>query len=127
MRMLTRRSVLVATTVWVMLSAPVYAIASELPLETVRNIWGMPYQVQVERTDGGAVVSGKLRASTANPGRRLYGRVWAEIVDQNGEVVAVHYGKPRRMSPAKYTRRARFKIEIDQIPDGAAGIRVGYR
>ena len=127
MRKLTRRSVLMATMVWAGLSAPAYATASELSLETVRNTRGSPYQVQVERTEGGALVSGKLRSSPANSSRRFYGRVWAEIVDRNGEVVDVYYGKPRRSSPAKHTHRARFTIEIDQIPDSATGIRVGYR
>jgi hypothetical protein len=109
------------------IAASAQSLAAEPQIEAVRTTWGVPYQVQIEEVDGKAVVSGKLKASMANPGPHLNGRMWAAIVDDSSHVLAVHYGEPRRMGPAKYTRRARFEIEIDHLPEDAAGVRVGYR
>jgi hypothetical protein len=108
-------------------TASVQAAALDLSLETVHHAWATPYQVRVDDVNGGAVVSGKLRTSAANPGRRLYGKVWAEILDRDGKIVAVYDAIPHRSSPAKHTHRSEFEISIDRLPDSAAGMRVGYR
>jgi hypothetical protein len=121
-----RLAVLCAIT-WTGTIASVQAAAVELPVETVRHAWATPYQVQVEDANGGAVVSGKLRTSVANPGRRLYGKVRAEVLDRAGKVIGIYDAVPHRMSPAKHTHRTTFEIAIDRLPESAAGLRVGYR
>ena len=113
--------------VWVGLSAAAGTVASEPVLETVASAWAMPYQVHLEHVGDGAEVSGRLLAWSVNPGRRLYGQVCAEILDRHGEVIAVYHGDPRRMSPARHTRRARFVIGIERMPGDAEVVRVSYR
>lgn len=121
------RTAIVHVTVCLGLTASLHAAALDLPLEAVGHVWAVPYQVHVEDVNGGAIVSGRLRTTTANPGRRLHGRVWAEFVDRDGNVVAAYDAIPHRISPARHTRRARFEIPIDRVPERAAGIRVVYR
>lgn len=113
----------------VVLSSPVPGQSGEstLTLETVRTLWAQPFDVHMDQRDNGTIVSGKLRKSAVNRSHILYGDVWAEVLDAQGTVLAVHTGKPHRASPAKHSRRARFKIRIDELPDDAAALRVGYR
>lgn len=96
-------------------------------LDKVKTTWGTPYDVSLQRTEQGVTIAGKVRGSLARTGRRMYGRVWAELVDRFGETIAVHYGDPRRLGVAKHTYRALFTIEIDRLPESTAAIRVGYR
>ena len=126
MKTKTYRSGLAALVVGLALASAAPAAEASLKLVTEPNHWAVPYDVSVERSDGGAVISGMLRKSAANPGRRLISQVKAEVLNQNGEVIAVYYGEPRRMTPAKYSYRARFDIEIERLPEAAKEIRVRY-
>jgi hypothetical protein len=122
----TGNSGLAALVVALMLASAAPAADASLDLVTEPNHWAVPYNVNVERTAAGAVVSGMLRKSAANPSRRLVSRVRAEVLNRTGQVLAVYYAKPRRMSPAKHSYRARFDIEIERLPEAASEIRVRY-
>jgi hypothetical protein len=124
MKTKTYRSALAALALALASAAP--AADASLNLVGQSNHWAVPYDLSVERTNGGAVISGMLRKSAANPARRLSSKVRAEILDRNGEVIAVYYAKPRRLTPAKHSYRARFDIEVDRLPETAKEIRVRY-
>jgi hypothetical protein len=126
MKTKTYRSGLAALVMGLALASAAPAAEASLKLVTEPNHWAVPYDVSVERSDDGAVISGMLRKSAANPGRRLTSKVKAEVLNQNGEVIAVYYGKPRRLTPAKYSYRARFDIEIERLPEDAREVRVRY-
>lgn len=104
-----------------------HAAAQDVLLEEVASAWGTPYGVSLQQHPEGVTLTGKVYASPVTGGRRMYGRVWAELVDRSGEVVAVHYADPRRLGTASHTNRARFSIEIDRLPETAYLVRVGYR
>lgn len=103
------------------------AMAGELKLESVPTTWARPYDLQVEQTQAGIRVTGRLRSTSANTTRRLRGRVAAEFVDRDGHVVAIRYADVRRDSPAKHTASGRFDIDIERIPESTAEIRVRYQ
>ena len=119
--------VLVAAMTLIALPRPGQAAVDGVVLDEVRTVWGIPYDVSLETTREGVTVTGKVRASLANNSRRMYGHVWAELVDRSGDTIAVLYTDPRRMDTARHTHRARFAIEIGQLPEDVAEIRVGYR
>jgi hypothetical protein len=126
MKTKTYRSGLAALVMGLALASAAPAAEASLKLVTEPNHWAVPYDVNVERSDDGAVISGMLRKSAANPSRRLISKVKAEVLNRTGQVLAVYYAKPRRMSPAKHSYRARFDIEIERLPEAASEIRVRY-
>jgi hypothetical protein len=87
----------------------------------------MPYDVKLDRAAGEIAIRGKLLSSSANPSRRLSGRVSVEFLDESGAVIAIRHADPHRASPAKHTRRARLEIPSEELPHGTAAIRVLYR
>lgn len=117
----------VAVGLTVSMAAYAQAALPELRVETLSNVWGAPYNVQVERTADGVRVAGDVRKSPVNPSRRLNGRVWVEVLDARGAVVAVHQARPWRASPAKHTGRGSFVVAIDSLPEASLGLRVSYR
>jgi hypothetical protein len=97
-----------------------------LELLTVVNQGVSVYGVTLEPGERGVVVFGKLRKSAVSPSRRLYQQVWAEVVDRDGRVVAVHYAPARRSSPAKHSSRAHFDLVVEDLPPDATALRMGY-
>lgn len=85
-----------------------------------------PYDIEIGETEGGVVVSGKLRKVLANPVRRLTGRVKVELLDHNGRVIEAHYAKPERLTMARYSRFERFRVTIEPLPAWIGEIRIGY-
>jgi hypothetical protein len=126
MKIKTGRSGLGALLVALTLATAAPAADASLNLVTEPNHWAVPYNVNVELSGDGAVVSGMLRKSAANPARRLISQVSAEVLNRNGEVLAVYQAKPQRMTPAKHSYRARFDIEIERLPETAREIRIRY-
>ncbi len=85
-----------------------------------------PYDVEIRATEGGVVVSGKLRKVLANPVRRLSGRVQVELLDHNGRVIGVRYAKPERLTMMRYSHFERFRVTIEPLPESTREIRIGY-
>ena len=97
-------------------------------MQAVDSVWGRVYAVELHAdAQGATIVTGKLRKSAAGGSRRLIGRVWAKVMDADGDVIAVYDCRPQRVSPARHTSLARFAITIDALPEGADAVRVGYR
>lgn len=109
------------------LSVAGHAAVQNLALEEVSSVWGTPYAVSLQQHPEGVTLNGKVYNSSVTGGRRMYGRVWAELVDRSGEVLAVYHADPRRLGTGRHTHRARFSIEIDRLPETASLVRVGYR
>lgn len=108
-------------------SAQAPATPRELSVQTQGGTWATPYGVRIERNGEQMLVVGKIRKNLSNPSRRLSGQVITEVLDAQGNVLAVHRAKPMRLSPASHTNRASFAIQIGLIPDNASAVRVAYR
>lgn len=97
------------------------------PVTVAATVWGTPYGVRAQAGDEGVRVSGEVRAAVIHPGRRLAGRVWVEVLDANGAVLAADHGEVRRMTPARHNSRGRFEVDLGPLPPQAASLRVIYR
>lgn len=116
--------VLMACVIW---PTWVNAQAEELRVIARDNLWAMPYNVEIREAASGISVSGRLLKSAANPSRRFHGKVYLEMLDKNGVVIAVQQAKPQRVGLAKHSQRARFEIEVESVPDEVTALRVSYR
>lgn len=101
--------------------------AAELRVETTHGLKATPYDVQVQTAEDGTTISGQLRKSAANPGRRLLGQVQIEVLDDTGRVIATHAAEAQRAGTAKHTQQGQFAVTIDALPADAAALRIGYR
>lgn len=110
----------------VSLATPLQAADPKLPVHGVDNFWATPYQIRVEDCDHKTCVSGKLYTSLPSPGRSLTGRVRTELLDAEGQVVAVYYGAPLRMNHTRHGRNWRFKVPIE-VPQQVSSLRVSYQ
>ena len=96
-------------------------------IATTRNLWALPYDVEIQTRESGVAIAGRLLKSTSNPSRRFYGNVYLEWLNANGDVIAVHHARPERMGQNRHSQRARFEIEIASLPHNADTLRVSYR
>ena len=103
------------------------AQSKEPRITAARTLWALPYAVEMQTHESGAAISGSLLKSTANPSRRFYGQVYVEMLDANGEVIAVHQASPKRVGQGRHAQRARFEIEIEAVPHDVDSVRVSYR
>jgi|GEM_PF-6087030 len=100
------------------------AAGAQLPVEAVGSFQGKPYDVKVIN---GSTVVGKVRKGASNPARRLTGTVQVELLDHTGQVLETYHVSPRRMTLARHSYQARFSLQVNEWPDDAAGLRVGYQ
>ncbi|MET0029153.1 MAG: hypothetical protein ABW101_16105 [Candidatus Thiodiazotropha sp.] len=127
MRYSLRRMGLITLMICVIWPQWANAQAEELKVVTEKNVWAVPYAVEIHELDSGVSISGRLMKSASNPSRRFYGTVYVEMLDKDGEVVAVEQAKPQRMGPAKHSQRASFQVQVDSLPHDVDVVRISYR
>ena len=82
--------------------------------------------LQVQRGAQNLVVSGYVRRSAIDPQRRGFLPVWAEVLGPEGGIIGRGYGDTHRQGGGSHTVRGRFVISIEDLPENATAIRVGY-
>lgn len=104
----------------------VNAQTEEVKIVAASNQKALPYDLEIHQREAGISVSGRLLKSPANLSRRFYGKVHVELLDANGDVIAVHYAEPRRLGMAKHPQRTRFHLDIENLSHDLQTLRVSY-
>lgn len=101
---------------------------ADLRVEELSSKQGRPYSVTLSQEGDKIRIEGMIRKAMSNPGRRLYGNVYVAILNSEGVVLSIRTAKVHRVSPAKHTRRGRFKLTIreGELPDTAQKMLVSY-